>query len=819
MFTLAECSVFIPFLLIGYVQEPNIYLSQPGVSFKTVLVGRKAKDIIRLINDELQPFAFNFNDTSVEMDNNGVPVLKVSPTTGIIGPKCEIPIEISFIPTTEKSYNFNLSCNIRKKPTPVSINVKGEGYDIHDILQTELLDGSIVDVKNGIENEFPFDFGVVQINEKRVRRLYIYNSGRFNFDFSMKFLKRFSCLSITPEVGTVVKGEKLLCELSFCPNSVNAYKDVKLTCQVQNGKSYSLSINGSGAKPFLKITPNALEFGTHFIYRENMTPVTKILEISNNDIGEMSLEFVFPVESSWLDFERGNITLSQGETKQIAFTFSPREARKYDANLKVEINGFSVIDIQVTGEGCEIRLETDIQNINFGAMRIGNSQVRTIKIFNKSKISTPINLGPPSVISGLSGFGCNFLNLNEIIIKPKSSVTLDIKFQPFRRITPFAEEISTEFAGITKKLFILSGTCQGTEIRLENDTLPFGAVVQKSYTTRKLQLQNVGDIGAKFSWEVQKLHQDFSISPREGYISPGMEIPLEIAFHPTELNLDIRATNIVCKVEGMGKLYLTLSGSCVPQPAQIDIIKYSTPVRTPETKGIVLNNRTSTNWNISPIIDNENWTGPRMIEVESGQSKTYDLVFNPPETTGNGEAGKHEGSIFFPLPDGTGLLYKLSGVADKVLPNGNITRELPSKTSFTEVLSVTNWLRRSQRLRVVFELIKPDPAVIVKGHEYIDLLASQTKEYKFTYFAFKEGLSNLKITFRNETTQEYIFYSVNYKNLPPGLISTIEIMSPIRQIQSREIVISNPLSVPSVFTSSCSNNEVIIPHTFTIQPK
>ena len=33
---------------------------------------------------------------------------------------------------------------------------------------------------------------------------------------------------------------------------------------------------------------------------------------------------------------------------------------------------------------------------------------------------------------------------------------------------------------------------------------------------------------------------DFEISPSEGYISPGMTVPFEVTFHPTELSQDIR---------------------------------------------------------------------------------------------------------------------------------------------------------------------------------------------------------------------------------------------------------------------------------------
>ena len=53
-------------------------------------------------------------------------------------------------------------------------------------------------------------------------------------------------------------------------------------------------------------------------------------------------------------------------------------------------------------------------------------------------------------------------------------------------------------------------------------------------------MHNTGDIGAAFSWNIEKFQPDFSIAPVKGYISPGMEVSFEIIFHPTVVNHDIR---------------------------------------------------------------------------------------------------------------------------------------------------------------------------------------------------------------------------------------------------------------------------------------
>jgi len=56
-----------------------------------------------------------------------------------------------------------------------------------------------------------------------------------------------------------------------------------------------------------------------------------------------------------------------------------------------------------------------------------------------------------------------------------------------------------------------------------------------------------------------------------------------------------------------------------------------------------------------------------------------------------------QGSVFFPLPDGQGLMYYVSGTAEAPKPNGKVSRDVPCKTTFTESLAVQNWLKKSQR--------------------------------------------------------------------------------------------------------------------------
>ncbi|XP_064419099.1 hydrocephalus-inducing protein-like [Latimeria chalumnae] len=143
-------------------------------------------------------------------------------------------------------------------------------------------------------------------------------------------------------------------------------------------------------------------------------------------------------------------------------------------------------------------------------------------------------------------------------------------------------------------------------------------------------------------------------------------------------------------------------------------------------------------------------------------------------------------SIFFPHPDGTGILYILHGMADPPKAVATINREMPSKTVYTEVLSVNNWLRKL-------------------------VLAGENVTNNPLYSMFDDI-----VTFRNEVTQEYLHYVVNFKALSPGMLSTIELVTVIRQSTSSMVKVENPLSIPVTFTVDCKTQDISFPLQLTV---
>jgi hydrocephalus-inducing protein len=215
--------------------------------------------------------------------------------------------------------------------------------------------------------------------------------------------------------------------------------------------------------------------------------------------------------------------------------------------------------------------------VKFGALRVGQTVKKIVPIVNNSPASITFHLGmTPSTLALQDKTTMKLSPLNEITLAPKGGTAkVELVFSPKCRIPQFTEEVFInspldflvyycsesqvllECAGLFQPLFVVSGSCQGTEIQLDATSIPFGAVVQKSSSSRKLIMSNTGDIGARlvcssvsvrwsskvvyrFKWDVKKFGPDFRIVPSEGYLSPGMEVPFDITFHPVEISNDIR---------------------------------------------------------------------------------------------------------------------------------------------------------------------------------------------------------------------------------------------------------------------------------------
>lgn len=125
--------------------------------------------------------------------------------------------------------------------------------------------------------------------------------------------------------------------------------------------------------------------------------------------------------------------------------------------------------------------------------------------------------------------------------------------------------------------------------------------------------------------------------------------------------------------------------------------------------------------------------------------------------------------------------------------------------------------------KVIYDITKPDkgdPSTTIKGHEYIDVPGNGKKDYKLTFMAHKEGVTLLRLMFKNEQSNEYCFYEMGFKAVKGGSIGTIDLVTQVRVPISYSLKLENPLANLVTFNATCTNNvEVLFPTSVTITGK
>ncbi|XP_078720178.1 hydrocephalus-inducing protein homolog isoform X2 [Lampetra fluviatilis] len=827
-FEVAAHGMSVPFLLVGQAREPAVSLDRSHLNLHSLLVGHEAVEVVDLCNIEPEAFSFSFREESCHSEGRTAS-LTVQPMEGTIQANSRIPIQVSFKPSQEGPVNFNLQCRVKRKSHVLTLNVKAEGYSLGASLRAETPQGERSTLSATAVNHLAL--GQVELHSSTYRLLDIDNEGAFdfNFEWELRTTRRDlrACVTMSPHSGSVQRSQRTRCTLTFQPTRPCVLRDVQLHLKIQNGPTFVCTLNGSGEAPSISVnfSMTTFDFGPCFIHQAGMDPHSTLLRISNGEDRDISLECLFKdAQHLKVDF-KPTVLVARGDAIDVPITFHPRRAMRYRDDIIFVVNGVSRHTLEVRGEGTEMKIEVANPKwkvVNLGALRVGQTIKKTVPLVNNSRAPLTFSLALQSSQPALQDPKVLILSPSgEVTLRPRDGTcAVEVSFSPCARVPAFTAEVCVESAGVRRPVFLLKGCCQGLEMVLDQEQLPFGAVVLRSQATRRLLLHNMGDVGASFSWDVKHLAPDFSVSPARGYAAAGMDVPLDVTFHPRALGSDIRYEGVKCSVEGSQPLLLTLTGSCIDQPPSREVLNFRCPVRSRQTQTISLANRTNQRWVLRPVLKGEHWTGADSVTVEAQQQgRPYEVIYEPLTMTSIRQ--EHQGSIFFPLPDGLGLLYPLQGVAEPPRPTDTVTRDVPCKTTYTELLPVANWLRKPQRFRMTLEMVRPerlDPSTTLKGLDYIDVPGSATCDYKLTFHSHKEGHFTAKVTFCNEATQEFLFYVVTMRATPGGSLGTVELCTPVRRSTEGRVRVENPLPAPVSFSIECRVPDISLPPQISVPP-
>ena len=277
------------------------------------------------------------------------------------------------------------------------------------------------------------------------------------------------------------------------------------------------------------------DFGPCILYKTTENPIPRsVLVISNGGESDVTIHCLYESKPH-LKVRFRSTVLIPGCSTEAIIEFKPQKVTKHSEAVTFEINGCYHKVVTIKGEGAKMKIElaNPVQKtVNLGVLQIGNKKKnqcsKTVGIVNRSPSDLrPIFTFAPSLrVPALQQeYIVTIEPAGEVLLKANDGTcNVIVTFKPTSRVPHFSEPVKLECLGFSESLFVLTGSCQGLEVSLDTDHIPFGAVMQDSCSSRKLCMLNTGDIGATFHWEQDQFGPEFSISPSEGFISSGKQV-------------------------------------------------------------------------------------------------------------------------------------------------------------------------------------------------------------------------------------------------------------------------------------------------------
>lgn len=140
---------------------------------------------------------------------------------------------------------------------------------------------------------------------------------------------------------------------------------------------------------------------------------------------------------------------------EIPIYFTPREIRKYHETVKLDFNGLYFIDINIVGEGIPLMIDLkdpDQGFIDLGVIGVGGDITKTIPLINRSVKPVKFKVCPKDSDAFLkSNMSITPSSKEEVVLKHKEVLPIEITFKPRTRLPNFSHDIMLDIENLEVK--------------------------------------------------------------------------------------------------------------------------------------------------------------------------------------------------------------------------------------------------------------------------------------------------------------------------------------------------------------------------------
>ncbi|CAL7939802.1 unnamed protein product [Xylocopa violacea] len=836
------------FLVAGVVTEPSVHCLTVHVKLKPTILGFNVKESIKILNNEDFSIGFKIVEESLYSEGKFQKV-SVTPMTGSLAPKTEQHLRVEYHPTRVGEFHFSIQCAVKLMKSPLSIFVTASVYDIVSSVSYCKPNCEIAQASEGEENAI--DLGKLMLEVPVTIKFDITNIGKVAFYYTWELgmtpeieSRNTYNVTMSPKQGHVMIENRCTCYLTLTTYRKATIKDHRVLLKISHGSTYKFLLRAVFKRPAVEFSFSRHDFGLCYVQTDNTTSYHTELRLTNSDDVSYVIECKYE-EKPHLTVDVNCISeaLAGHSTIAIPITFRPLKEIKYHDCLLFTINSAIEKRITIAGQGIgyKVRLVNPRdKSIDLGNVPASRSVTKKIPVVNEGLAPLELKFG---LMKQLSGYeeqrerqgACDLKHEDAIemamasiletkrswtvdhsletrephladvlMIEPSSNVTLkpskkvnvSVTFKPTFRMRPFVAKVALQSSSMILPLFLVHGSCVGTQFRLNRTHIPFGTIVQGHTKETKVVLMNTGDLGSRFKWNTSKLPGDFDISPTSGYSSAGVDVSFAVKFQPSEQRSLIEGEAIV-EIENHESLRMKVTGACSKLPEPIETIQFECLVREKQERSVVVMNDSNFSWKLKPQVIGDYFFVNEILQIPPQEYARCVITYAPLVT--NSEHTLHLGTLTLKsLDENLHLLYSLCGRSLPPQAAAKIVRRFPAKTKYTELLPVHNWLNNQQRFRCDIELLKDDsnqteiPLYSFTGNERIDVPANSQRDYRAVFYSYKEWHFSFKVTFINDE-KEYQFYEIEYEVTQPEVIQSIKLATPARSQLCYALKLENPL--------------------------
>lgn len=546
-----------PITARGYGATTSICCAVDVVQFGAVRVGLEKICTLPLMNNGALPVRYyaESNDSQVT----------VWPEAGIIDGHGKVQLKVRYMPSRACETHANIWITpFSEEPyilVPVTIPVTGSA----NYPKIELLTKDV-------------DFGRALLQFDNVRQITVENRGLV--DAILKLQSSHPCIRLEPDCVTLLPKSRHEVNIVYNPTAVEKLLSKAIIQSADGrGEKFVIALRGDVGIPKLVLYPldslKHLDFGVCKI--NELT--TKTMTLVNEGNIDITFQFIIQrgpaVDKEVFSIEPQTGLLGVGDKCDVKFHFRPKAMKENAVRVTLDYKFGSTKGV-IVGTGGKSVVTVDMLQpvMDFGLCRMGRVYTKELVLKNHGNLASTFRLRPepalgddaskatdpengdvvPQWQSDLHGMGVEILNADgycpslgvtviRVAFKPVTDKPISQRFRLFFNDNDYMD-FDLLAAGSVPRLELSDNELslgKHKETRVGGAAAKSGAITvpKKDLGTHPVAtehvtivyLRNPGMLGIDFL--IQPFGMDeFEVSPRRGFIEPGMSIPLKVYFRP-----------------------------------------------------------------------------------------------------------------------------------------------------------------------------------------------------------------------------------------------------------------------------------------------